>query len=292
LAGKGPPPGSSDTEETTLRETRFCAIDLETTGLASTSRIVEVGAVKFSIGEEGEHFQTLVDPCCSIPHGAMRVHGISDEMVRGAPKAPEALEGLLEFSSGCVFVAHNARYDTSILTTELERAGIEFPPNDVICTIKASRTFLPKMSNYRLQTLAGALNIDPGTAHRALSDAIAAKQIFERSVASHPESDELRLSYVLERCSSARVGSSADEGDPAEVEEVRLAISDAIDCGASMLMMYGGGRKAPWPMQVKPVCVFAVRGASYLEAECTDGYTRSYRLDRILKIVSVGVGEP
>jgi DNA polymerase III epsilon subunit family exonuclease len=270
----------------------FCAIDLETTGLASTSRIVEVGAVRFSIGVQGEHFQTLVDPCCPIPSGAMRVHGISDEMVEGAPKAPEVLDRLLEFSSGCVLVAHNARYDTSVLTSELVRAGIDFPPNDVVCTIKASKQFLPKMPNYRLQTLAGVLEIDPGGWHRALSDAIAAKEIFERAVTSHPGWKGLSLSYVLERCSSARLGAGTEEGEAAGLEEVRLAITEAIDSGDTMLMMYSGGRKPPWPMQVRPVCVFSVKGASYLEAECGDGYTRSYRLDRILKIVSVGAGEP
>src|SRR5450830_1194991 len=72
-----------------LSDAGFCAVDLETTGLSSFSRIVEVGAVRFKVGKEGEHFQTLVDPGCAIPPGAMRVHGITDEMVAGSPQARE-----------------------------------------------------------------------------------------------------------------------------------------------------------------------------------------------------------
>jgi len=92
----------------------------------------------------------------------MSVHGITDEMVAGAPQAREVLEELVEFAAGCVLVAHNARYDVSVMSTELVRAGMELPPNDVICTIKASKRFLPQMPNYRLQTVAGVLRIDPG----------------------------------------------------------------------------------------------------------------------------------
>ena len=272
-----------------IEEAGFCALDLETTGLSSFSRIVEVGAVRFKIGEQGEHLQTLVDPGGPIPGGAMRVHGITDEMVAGAPRVPEVLEQLLDFTSGCVLVAHNARYDTSILSTELVRAGIPLPPNEVVCTIKASKRFLPAMPNYRLQTVADVLAIDPGGFHRALADALAAKQIFERAVTAEPRWRDRSLSYVLERCSSARLGTGIDAEArvPDDVEEVRLAIDDAIERGVSMIMMYRGGRRPPWPMQVRPICVFSVKGGHFLEAACADGYTRSFRLDKIARIVSV-----
>lgn len=272
-----------------LADQAFCAIDLETTGLSSFSRIVELGAVRFKIGEEGETLQTLVDPCCAIPKGAMRVHGITDEMVEGAPQAPEILRQLIEFSEGCVLVAHNARYDTSILSTELARAEIEMPPNDVVCTIRAAKHFLPKMRNYRLQTLTQVLEIDPGDAHRALSDAISAKLVLERAVTIGPSWQETSVSYLLEHCSSARLGASVDVEArvPEEMEEIRIAIDDAIDSGASMMLMYKSGGKPPWPMQVRPICVMSVRGGHYLEAACGDGYTRSFRLDRIERIVTL-----
>ena len=85
-------PGAHDTSvDVLIAEVSFCALDLETTGLSSLSRIVEVGAVRFRLGEEGEQLQTLVDPGCAIPGSASRVHGITDEMVRGAPPARQVL---------------------------------------------------------------------------------------------------------------------------------------------------------------------------------------------------------
>ncbi|MHB8895331.1 MAG: 3'-5' exonuclease [Candidatus Geothermincolia bacterium] len=281
--------GKTGRADISIAEADFCAVDLETTGLSSFSRIVEVGAVRFKVGEVGQHMQTLVDPGCSIPKGAMRVHGITDEMVAGAPQAPEVLEKLLDFASGCVFVAHNAPYDTSILSTELHRAGMQFPENEVVCTIKASKRFLPRMPNYRLQTIAGVLAIDPGDFHRALSDAVAAKQIFERAVTAEPCWRDRSLASVLDQCSSARLGTKIDTDArvPGEVEEIKLAVEDAIDRGTTMVMMYHGGNRPPWPMQIKPICIFSVQGGHFLEAACNDGYTRSFRLDKIASIVSV-----
>ena len=282
-------PNGERTDNKRLEDTVFCAIDLETTGLSSMSRIVEVGAVRFRVGQQGESFQKLVDPCCSIPHGAVRVHGITDDMVAGAPRAPEVLAELLGFVRDGVVVAHNARYDTMILSTELERAGMAMPPNDVVCTIKVAKHFLPRLPNYRLQTVTEALSIDPGDAHRALSDAVSARMIFENAVTRAPAWRETPLSRVLEHCSSPRVGAGAgrDAEAPGEVEEARLAIEEAIDRGAGMMMTYDGGRRPPRPMQVRPVRVFSARGGHYLEAACGDGYTRSFRLDRIARIVTL-----
>jgi DNA polymerase III epsilon subunit family exonuclease len=286
--------GSKAIEDRTvpLADAVFCAFDLETTGLSSFSRIVEVGAVRFTVGEKGEHFETLVDPGCAIPRGAMSVHGITDEMVAGAPQAREVLEELVEFASGCVLVAHNARYDVSVMSTELVRAGMELPPNDVICTIKASKRFLPQMPNYRLQTVAGVLQIDPGGWHRALSDAVAAKQIFEIAVTSEERWHERDLAYVLERCAASRLGSNVemDTRVPAELEDVRQAIGEAIDSGARMTFVYSG-RRGRWPTEVKPLSTFSAKGSHYLEAECKDGYTHSFRLDKIVRIMSIETGE-
>lgn len=289
--GNGSKP--AEKHDAPISEARFCAFDLETTGLSSFSRIVEVGAVRFTVGDEGEHFQTLVDPGCPIPGGAMSVHGITDEMVAGAPQAREVLEELVEFAAGCVLVAHNARYDVSVMSTELVRVGMELPPNYVICTIKASKRFLPQMPNYRLQTVAGVLRIDPGGWHRALSDAVAAKQIFEKSVTAEECWREHSLSYVLERCAASRLGANieTDERVPAELEEVLQAIGEAIDCEARMTFVYSGGKRGRWPTEVKPLSTFSVKGAHYLEAECKDGYTHSFRLDKIVRIISIETGE-
>ncbi len=196
---------NNDRGNISIAEAIFCAFDLETCGLSSFSHIVEVGAVRFKVGEEGEYFQTLVNPDCLISPDAVRVHGITDEMVSDAPRARQVLENFFEFASGCVLVAHNAKYDIDIVTTELIRTGMELPPNEVICTIKASKRFLPKMPNYRLGTVVKVLGIDHSGYHRALADAVAARHIFERTVTAEPSWENRGLSRFLEQCSSRRL---------------------------------------------------------------------------------------
>ena len=63
----------------------FIAFDLETTGLSPDfNRIVEVGAVRFRLdGTEMDRMEQLVDPRCAIPDDVTKIHGITDDMVRG-----------------------------------------------------------------------------------------------------------------------------------------------------------------------------------------------------------------
>jgi DNA polymerase III epsilon subunit family exonuclease len=271
---------------TPISEATFCAFDLETTGLSSLSRIVEVGAVRFKVGEEGEDLQTLVNPGCSIPPVVSRIHGITDDMVADAPPAREALERLIEFSHGCVMVAHNAAYDAGITGTELIRAGMEMPPRHVICTIKASKRLLPGMPRYRLQAVAEFLEIEVEGYHRALSDAHTAKAIFERAVSHAPGWKKRELDYYLGLCSWGMLGQNLDsERDtPPELEEVSRALSEAIDCMSEVIILYKSGDRRPWPAQVRPLDIIAVKGNHYLEASCANGDIKSYRLDRIKSV--------
>lgn len=269
-----------------IGDAAFCALDVETTGLPSISRIVEIGAVRFRLGEQGEHFQTLVDPGCPIPSNVSMIHGITDDMVAGAPRAPEMLAELIEFTSGCTLLAHNARFDASIISTELSRARLRMPPSDVICTIVTAKRLLPKMPDYKLKTLVRELGIEVEHHHRALSDARAARDIFERAVTSSEGWKKKSLGYYLERCSWGTLGCEPDEemGVPPELEEVGRAIGEAIDCASEIVLTYRLEKKRPWAVQVRPLNVLCYNGNAYLEAECNDGQLRSFRLEKITSI--------
>lgn len=73
--------------DTRLEDVTFCALDVETTGLSSFSRLVEIGAVRFYIARDSVEFSTLVDPGQHIPEDVACVHSIDDEAVAGAPDA-------------------------------------------------------------------------------------------------------------------------------------------------------------------------------------------------------------
>jgi DNA polymerase III epsilon subunit family exonuclease len=155
---------------------RFLALDFETTGLDSTiGRVVEIGAIRFSMGPEGCNEEAslacLVDPGMPIPHQAKAIHGISNEDVEGAPSFREVAPALLALASGAIIVAHNVRFDLSFLDAELARFGLARPETRTEDTVGLARRAFPGRASYRLGAIASALGIDTGSAHRALDDA-------------------------------------------------------------------------------------------------------------------------
>ncbi len=97
--------------------------DLETTGLdPDSSRIVELAAVE---GPEARPaYLGRFDPGVPIPLEASRVHGITDEAVRGERRFEEAAAELQRLFEGRVLCGYNIRrFDTPLLDAELRRAG-------------------------------------------------------------------------------------------------------------------------------------------------------------------------
>lgn len=176
--------GGSSTlaQETVLVPTlrRWVVVDLETTGLSAAKgdRIVEIGAVEV-VGDQivGE-YATLIDPERSIPYYAQRVHGISDSMVRGAPRFAEALPGFLAFCGESALISHNASFDRGFLDFQA-RLVMEAPLQHAhLDTLRAARMLLPKLGTHKLDALAQHLGIRLSNHHRALGDARATAEIW------------------------------------------------------------------------------------------------------------------
>jgi DNA polymerase III epsilon subunit family exonuclease len=154
----------------------FLALDFETTGLdCALGRVVEIGAIRFRIegGElvEEASLACLVDPGMPIPYQASAIHGISNEDVAGAPAFKEVAPALLALCAGATIVAHNVRFDLSFLDSELSRLGLTRPESKAEDTVPLSRRAFPGRGSYKLGSIAAALGIQPGLAHRALDDA-------------------------------------------------------------------------------------------------------------------------
>jgi DNA polymerase-3 subunit epsilon len=164
--------------EVALSSVTFCVVDLETTGGSPTdSRITEVGAVKVRGGERIGELQTLVDPGVPIPPFITHLTGIDAAAVAGAPSIGEVLPTLNEFAAGCVFVAHNARFDFAFVNAELVAHGYPTLPGPPVCTARlARRVVWPEVPNVRLRTLSQYFRTTVPT-HRALADARACSEV-------------------------------------------------------------------------------------------------------------------
>lgn len=166
-------------ESVPLSEVEFVVVDLETTGGSPAgSRITEVGAVRVRGGERIGVFESLVNPGSAIPRTITHLTGIDDAMVAGAPPIEWVLPSFAEFARGCVFVAHNARFDFTFLNVALDRLDYDPLPPPPVCTAKlARRVVWPDVPNVRLQTLAQYFRTAVRPTHRALPDAEACAEV-------------------------------------------------------------------------------------------------------------------
>jgi len=157
---------------------KYVVFDLETTGLSPINcKIIEIGAVKIENGIITERFSTFVNPKIPIPYNIEQLTGIKDDMVMDSPEIEVILPQFLEFSSGCIMVAHNAEFDMGFIKhyCDLQNITYDFTIAD---TLILAQLLLPQIGRYRLDTVAKALQIHLGTHHRAVDDAACTADIF------------------------------------------------------------------------------------------------------------------
>ena len=169
-----------DHETIELGRANFVVFDLETTGAkAPPCRITEIGAYRVADGRIADEFHTLVNPEMPIPAFITSLTGISDDMVRYAPKFADISDAFLDFIGDSVLVAHNARFDLGFLNHEIGRIYEDYRvANPSLCTVLLARKLLPEIENHKLKTVASHYSIDLVNHHRACDDARATAHIF------------------------------------------------------------------------------------------------------------------
>jgi len=153
--------------------------DLETTGTAHSSRIVEIAVVKLDAqGRITEEWETLVNPGAPIPNE--QFHGVSDGHVAGAPVFAEIAGLLAAKLDGHVLVAHNLRaFDLPVLRAHYEAiAGVEIQLGDGVDT-------MPRTGARKLKDVCAQYGVDlaEADAHSAMGDTRALARAFRQGMA-------------------------------------------------------------------------------------------------------------
>jgi DNA polymerase III subunit epsilon len=161
----------------------FAFVDLETTGTrAGVDRITEIGIVRVDGAFDGapcvSEWSSLVDPEVAIPPAIQALTGITQAMVASAPSFSAIARDVLDRLAGCVFVAHNARFDYGFLKHAFARLGCQYSAR-VLCTVRLSRRLFPEANGHGLDALIARHGLNGANRHRALDDARAIRSFVE-----------------------------------------------------------------------------------------------------------------
>jgi DNA polymerase-3 subunit epsilon len=127
-------------------------------------------------------FESLINPGRPIPGFISSITGITDHMVRAAPRFEEVCDRVLDALSGRIFVAHNARFDWGFVSSELRRARDVRLDGPRLCTVRLARRLIPSAQSCSLGALAYFFAFENPARHRAAGDALVTAQLLQRLV--------------------------------------------------------------------------------------------------------------
>jgi DNA polymerase-3 subunit epsilon len=156
----------------------FALVDVETTGLYPQSdRVVQIAVRQVDRhGKTQNVWHSLVDP--GRDPGPTHIHGITTEMLRGAPRFTAVAPKVAELVAGRVLVAHNASFDWGFLQAESVRCVIGLQSSHRLCTLALARRLDLDVRDHKLGTLAAWARIQQLQAHSAVEDVRVLEAIF------------------------------------------------------------------------------------------------------------------
>lgn len=159
----------------------YAVVDVETTGLARDDRIVSAAVYRLDAqGNVEDHWYTLVNP--ERDPGPVWIHGLTSDVLEGAPLFPEIAAEFAARLDGRVLVAHNAMFDWQMIAREYARAESAAPVRQRLCTIALAKELSLPLPNHKLESLAAHFGVVQQRAHNALDDARVLAEAFRPSL--------------------------------------------------------------------------------------------------------------
>ena len=156
-------------------------LDTETTGTRGNAEVVQVAVVHPS---GSTLFEACVRPQEPMPPEAAAIHGLGDELLRGALPFPIIHQALVALLEGKRVVAYNAAFDARLLSQTAKRYGLGPLEVSWDCAMLAYASFngewVAERGSFKWPRL-------PGAAHGAAADCRATLELI-RHMARRPDS--------------------------------------------------------------------------------------------------------
>lgn len=158
-----------------IQNERIVVFDTETTGLdTNNDDIIQIAGIELINGKIGQTFEVFLKTDKDLTE-SQKIHKITREYLdEHAIDRKIALEKFLDFVGESSLVAHNLKYDKSIIESNLKRENIQNSLNTIqFDTLDIAKRLFPRLHKYKLEYLIEYLNIEGINSHNALDDVIA-----------------------------------------------------------------------------------------------------------------------
>lgn len=157
----------------------YSIIDIESNGGPfREEQIIEIAIYRFDGHSIIDQFSSMVNPQSDITPFVQRLTGISEKMVKTAPKFHEIAKRIVEITANSTMVGHNVDFDYRMLHQSFSRLGFNFQM-ETIDTIPLARKLIPNEESYSLSKLCKSIGIPLTDKHRAGGDARATLDLFK-----------------------------------------------------------------------------------------------------------------
>ena len=257
---------------------RYVVIDTETSGMSPAygHTLCEIAMITCEGGRVLDEYQQLIHPGRTMHPSVIAFHGITDAMVKNAPRFFEIKDEILKRMEGTVLLFHNAPFDLKFIGAALNGCGAELPDVPVLDTLAITRKLYPGIS-HSLPKLTERFDLKHETKHRALADAEATRRLFLKC-AGEIEGNDWTLEKML-----------AYQG-----QEIRYKKDGRLDLPPDFLgamteqrpvrILYQRQGDTPFERSITPRSIQKTVDTIYIDAFCHLRHdTRRFRWDRILK---------
>ncbi len=262
-----------------LKDLTFVAFDTETSGAYPVGfDVVEFGAAKWKDGKIIDQLQFLFKPREVMGDFIIGIHGITNEMVKDCQPISAEINKIYDFFKGVIPVAHHAPFDMGFVGFEFEKAQLPFLNEPVLCSSLLSRKWISGVKNHKLQTLVQHLQLDGGSAHRALDDAQSCLGVFlaccEKIGWDRPLSEAIKSQGKNLRWIDYQLLGSQDS----KRQQLVRACTEKL----TVNICYKGSREQ---RQIRPIGIVRNPDGDFIEAFCLrDHQNKRFYIDRIDQI--------
>lgn len=156
----------------------YTIIDIETTGLMpQCDEIIELSALKIRNNKIVDKFTSLIKPDDKIDGFITKLTGITNDMLKNAPKIKNIITQFIDFISNDIVVGYNVNFDINFIYDDYKGFKNKDFSNNYIDIMRICKKAC-ELPNYKLKTVASYYNIPIDGHHRGLNDCYITYNVF------------------------------------------------------------------------------------------------------------------